>query len=39
MPANGDKTNLPDYYVYGSNLYSQQEGVLLRWLEVHQESQ
>jgi membrane peptidoglycan carboxypeptidase len=36
MPG-GDRSNLPDYYTHGSNLYSAQEGVLLRWLEVHNE--
>ena len=36
MPS-GEKTTLPDYYLHGSNLYSREEGVLMRWLEVHYE--
>jgi hypothetical protein len=36
MPL-GDRSNLPDYYISGSNVYSPQEGVLIRWLEVHHE--
>lgn len=36
MPG-GDRSNLPDCYIHGSNLYSSHEGVLLRWLEVHHE--
>ncbi|KAM3143753.1 Encoded by [Paramecium bursaria] len=33
-----DKNNLNDSYVVGSNLYSPQEGMLMRWLEVFLES-
>lgn len=38
MPLS-EKSNLPDSYVNGSNVYSQYEGVLLRWVEVHYELQ
>ncbi|KAL4497051.1 hypothetical protein ABPG72_002207 [Tetrahymena utriculariae] len=32
-----DKAVTPDYYLNGSNIYSQSEGVLLRWLELNHE--
>lgn len=32
-----DKATIPDYYLNGSNIYSQYEGILLRWLELNHE--
>ena len=29
-----DKSQIPDYYLDGSNIYSSQEGILIRWMEV-----
>jgi len=33
-----DKLNLPDYYMEPSNLISQSEVLLIRWMEVHYET-
>ncbi|CAD8092149.1 unnamed protein product [Paramecium primaurelia] len=38
IPGWGDKP-LPDCYINGSNIYSPQEGLLMRWLEVCAESE
>lgn len=32
-----EKLIVPDYYVNGSNLLSSNEGILLRWMELHYE--
>jgi len=31
----GKKVIVPSYYTQGSNLYSEQEGILIKWLELN----
>lgn len=32
-----EKLLIPEYYLEGSNLYSQNEGIIIRWLELYSE--
>lgn len=38
FPATITNNTLPDYYLNGSNLYNDNEIILLRWLEINYEN-